>query len=511
MPQINVGKILTLLKEHNLLVTSDLSVNLGADFTQVTYDSRQVTEQTLFFCKGNFKVEFLESAQAKGAQAYVSEQRYETNLPAIIVTNIQQAMAVLGAAFYDFPQNKLNIIAYTGTKGKTTAAYFTNSIMQQRFTGQTALFSTINTVVGNKMDDTFKSSLTTPESLDLFKNMDRAVNNEMQQLVMEVSSQAYKKDRVYNLKYDIGVFLNISPDHLGKNEHPTFADYLHCKEQLLVNSKVCVINAETQHLRDVYGAAKATSQPEDIYLFARKGAEITDNIPVDVEFEAISDTLTDNVISVSAVSEKAKQLNLTGQYELSLPGDFNEVDATAAIITSALSGLSQDDIRMGLQSTVVPGRMETYETNNHGTVYVDYAHNYASFHSLLGYLKSQAPNGRIIVVTGSTGDKGEDRRYGIGKAIGESADVALLTVDDPGTEDPAEIARTIADNIQNTAVKHEYVADRKTAVEQAIEMSTPDDLVVIAGKGHDPYQKINNQDVPYESDSVIVKQFVKGM
>lgn len=511
MPQINVGKIFTLLKEHDLLVTSDLSSDSELNFSQVTYDSRQVTEQTLFFCKGNFKAEFLISAKANGAQAYVSKQRYDIDLPVIVVTDIQRAMAVLGAAFYDFPQNRLNIIAYTGTKGKTTAAYFTNSIMQQQFTGKTALFSTINTVVGNGADDTFKSSLTTPESLDLFKNMDRAVNNEMQQLVMEVSSQAYKKSRVYNLKYDIGVFLNISPDHLGKNEHPTFADYLHCKEQLLVNSKICVINAETQYLRDVYGAAKATSQPEDIYLFARKGATIEDNVSVDVEFEAVSDTLTNNVIAVSAVSEKAKQLNLAGQYELSLPGDFNEVDAVAAIITSTLSGLSQEDIRMGLQSTVVPGRMETYPTTDHGTVYVDYAHNYASFHSLLGYLKSQTPDGKIIVVTGSTGDKGEDRRYGIGKAIGESADVALLTVDDPGTEDPAQIAKIIADNIQNDKVQNEYVADRKTAIERAIEMSTPADLVVIAGKGHDPYQKINNQDIPYESDSVIVKQFVKGM
>lgn len=511
MPQINVGKILTLLKEHDLLVADDLNDDLDTKYEQITYDSRQVTDKTLFFCKGNFKAEFLVSARDNGAGAYVSEKRYDIDLPAIIVKNIQKAMAVLGAAFYDFPQNKLNIIAYTGTKGKTTAAYFTNSVMQQRFTDQTALFSTINTVVGNGEKDSFKSSLTTPESLDLFHNMARAVNNDMRQLIMEVSSQAYKKDRVYNLKYDIGVFLNISPDHIGKNEHPTFEDYLHCKEQLLVNSKICVINAETQRLRDVYGAAKATSQPEDIYLFARKGAKIIDDLPVDVEFEALSDTLTDNVISVVAVSDKAKKLNLDGKYELSLPGDFNEVDATAAIITTALSGLSRDDIRKGLQSTVVPGRMETYETNNHGTVYVDYAHNYASFHSLLGYLKSQAPNGKIIVVTGSTGDKGQDRRYGIGKAIGESADIALLTVDDPGTEDPEQIAKTIADNIQNEHVQSEYVADRKTAVQRAIEISTPDDLVVIAGKGHDPYQKINNRDVPYESDSVIVKQFVKGM
>ena len=134
---------------------------------------------------------------------------------ALIVTNVQKAMAVLSAAFYDYPQDDLFIVAYTGTKGKTTASYFTQSILQDATNKKTALFSTIDRVLGPKPEDRFKSDLTTPESLDLFHDMRQAVENGMTHLVMEVSSQAYKKNRVYGLTFDVGFFLNISPDHVG--------------------------------------------------------------------------------------------------------------------------------------------------------------------------------------------------------------------------------------------------------------------------------------------------------
>ncbi|HBF74039.1 MAG TPA: UDP-N-acetylmuramoyl-L-alanyl-D-glutamate--2,6-diaminopimelate ligase, partial [Lactobacillus sp.] len=181
--------------------------------------------------------------------------------------------------------------------------------------------------VGNAPEDRFKSDLTTPESLDLFHDMRHAVDNGMTHLVMEVSSQAYKKNRVYGLKYNVGIFLNISPDHIGENEHPTFADYLHCKEQLLVNAETCVINAETAHLADVYYAAKTTTQPENIYLYAREGAKLEMPLDLDVTFKNTSETLHQSKFQVTAVSEKAKQLAIDGSYELHVPGDFNESNA----------------------------------------------------------------------------------------------------------------------------------------------------------------------------------------
>lgn len=137
--------------------------------------------------------------------------------------------------------------------------------------------------------------------------MRRAVDNGMTHLVMEVSSQAYKKNRVFGLKFDVGLFLNISPDHIGPNEHPTFADYLHCKEQLLVNSRTCIINAETDYLDDVYYTAKATSQPNNVYLYSRNGFTNSMNLPVDCQFSSISDDLNSNIIKVLSVSDKCKK------------------------------------------------------------------------------------------------------------------------------------------------------------------------------------------------------------
>ncbi|MFD1125423.1 UDP-N-acetylmuramoyl-L-alanyl-D-glutamate--2,6-diaminopimelate ligase [Lentilactobacillus raoultii] len=511
LAQITVDEVLMLLKEHDLLIKSQFS-SLDQSFNSIAYNSKAVSNDCLFFCKGNFHEAYLADAKQRGAKGYVSEKPYDNiAIPGIIVKNIQKAMSLLSAAFFGFPQNDLPTIAYTGTKGKTTSAYFTKSILDHVYNRKVALFSTINTVLGPHSGDVIKSSLTTPESLDLFTNMTKALQKGMTHLVMEVSSQAYKKQRVYNLHYDVGVFLNISPDHIGRNEHPTFADYLHCKEQLLVNAKRCVINADSDHMVDVYYTAKATSQPEDIFVYHRKGSTQNAQLPKDIEYESLADSLSENKIKITSISDKAKQLGIDGTYEISLPGDYNEGNAVAAAITSAMMGAKPAEIADGLAHTRVPGRMEIYPTQSHGTIYVDYAHNYGSLHSVLTFLKKQSPTGRVIVITGSTGDKGIDRRKGLGKAINESANIAYLTTDDPATEDPKVIADEIAAHIDSKRVKTTYIANRQAAIEQAVTHSQQGDMVVVAGKGHDAFQKINGKNVPYPGDATIVANLVKGL
>ncbi|MDO4903075.1 MAG: UDP-N-acetylmuramoyl-L-alanyl-D-glutamate--2,6-diaminopimelate ligase [Limosilactobacillus sp.] len=510
--ELHVTPALTLLREHHLL---DHTNNL-TDFTatSVSYDSRKVEEGTLFFCKGNFMPKYLAMAKEKGAVAYVSEQEYAEggDLPAIIVRDEQKAMALLGAAFYGFPQYDLKIIGITGTKGKTTTAYFADHILEHATNNHVALFSTLDRVLGNGPADRFKSDLTTPESLDLFHDMRKAVDNGMTHLVMEVSSQAYKKNRTYGLKYDIGIFLNISPDHIGRNEHPTFADYLHCKEQLLVNSKTCIINAEDPHLIDVYYAAKATSQPDGIYLFARNGADVQLPTGAEIDFEYSNDLedLHESEFELTAVSEKAKKLQLDHRYTTSVPGDYNEGNAVAAIISSALVGASAEDALQTLDNVHIRGRMEMQKSTQHGTIYIDYAHNYASLKRLLSFLKRQTTAGKVTVVLGATGDKGISRREGFGKALSEERpDRVILTTDDPGFEDPQIIAREINSHIEPGSVSQiDYIMDREEAIKSAIKDSGRDDIVVLAGKGEDPYQKIKGVDTPYATDSKIAADYV---
>ncbi|QZN93017.1 UDP-N-acetylmuramoyl-L-alanyl-D-glutamate--2,6-diaminopimelate ligase [Limosilactobacillus panis] len=511
--ELHVTPALTLLREHHLLEHISNLTDFTA--TNVSYDSRKVTPGTLFFCKGNFLPKYLTMAKEKGAIAYVAEQEYPEGgqLPAIIVNDEQKAMALLGAAFYGYPQNDLQIIAITGTKGKTTTAYFADHILAHATKDHVALFSTLDRVLGNQPGDRFKSDLTTPESLDLFHDMRAAVNNGMTHLVMEVSSQAYKKNRTYGLHFDVGIFLNITPDHIGRNEHPTFADYLHCKEQLLVNSNVCLINAETDHLADVYYAAKTTTQPENIYLFARHGADVDlpEGAVIDFEYRNDLEDLHESEFELRACSKKGQRFALNERYTTSVPGDYNEGNAVAAIISTVLVGAKADDALATLDHVHIKGRMEMQKTQRHGTIYIDYAHNYASLKRLLAFLKRQTDAGKVTVVLGATGDKGISRRKGFGKALSEEhPDRIILTTDDPGFEDPMNIAREINSHIEHSQVgKVQYEMDRATAIKKAIDNSGNDDIVVLAGKGEDPYQKIKGVNTPYATDSKIAADYVR--
>ena len=246
---ITLTQILKILKEddnfHEVIVAGEYYYNWDKEITfdNLAYDSRKVNDKTLFFAKGlNFKREFLLDL---AAPFYISELDYEVDIPAIIVTDVKRAMSLVAQAFYDYPQDKLKILALTGTKGKTTTAYFAKFILDEMNGGKTALLSTAQTTLDGHTF--FKSELTTPESLDLLAMMAQAVENQMTHLVMEVSSQAYKTGRVYGLTFDVGAFLNISPDHIGPVEHPTLEDYFNCKRQLVRNSRYFVANAEMTH------------------------------------------------------------------------------------------------------------------------------------------------------------------------------------------------------------------------------------------------------------------------
>ncbi|WP_252898659.1 UDP-N-acetylmuramoyl-L-alanyl-D-glutamate--2,6-diaminopimelate ligase [Secundilactobacillus odoratitofui] len=509
---LDMTQVVTLLDEHHLL-TEVTTLNDRQTFSNVTYNSKTVKPGALFFCKGNFKPDYLASAKAAGATAYVSERAYDEGdgMTRIIVNNIQKAMSLLGAAFMTIL--KTTYLSLRLLVPRARRPHRTLPMASSRFTRMTGLhfFSTIDRIVGNAPEDRFKSDLTTPESLDLFRDMRRAVDNGMSHLVMEVSSQAYKKNRVYGLTYDVGIFLNITPDHIGENEHPTFADYLYCKSQLLVNAKTCIINAETDHLAEVYQTAKSTTEPDHIYLYAREGAQLSENVPLDVTFKNVNETLHQSDFEVTGLSEKGKQLQVNGAYELHVPGDYNESNAVSAIMASALAGASSTDAVQALTDVHVPGRMEMVTSADHGTIYIDYAHNYASLKALLSFLRTQTDAGRVIVVLGSTGNKGVSRRQGFGQALSEEADVAILTTDDPGFEDPKKIAEEIDAHIDHQSVQVQYVMNRAEAIQTAIKMSHQDDIVVLAGKGEDNYQKVNGVNTPYATDVTIAKNAVEEL
>lgn len=496
---LTLTQIQQILEKENLLrefITPTrwtLSAPFDKTFHKISYDSRAVDPDTLFFCKGNnFKQSYLEQALSVGLTCYIAEQPYDVPAElAIIVTDIRKALAVLSMAFYDYPQEKLKLIGITGTKGKTTVAYFTKKILDISTNKKTALLSTLNTTLDGVTF--FKSELTTPESLDLYRMMAEAAANGMTHLVMEVSSQAYKVARVYGLTFDVGIFLNISPDHIGPIEHPTFEDYFYCKRQLMANSRQIILQHEIDH----FDLLLEMAEKEQIPFLTYGGEE------ADYQVKPLEHPLS------FALTSSNDRLALNGDYEILLAGDFNKENAAAALIASALVGADQQAGRQGLAEALVPGRMNLLLKSNGAHIYVDYAHNYLSMKSLLAFAKEQHPEGELLVITGSTGNKAESRREGLGQAIGEFADVALLTSDDPNFEDPKKIADEIQQAIQNDHVQVRFEIDRKTAIQQAIQNAGPKDAIILAGKGTDKYMTVNGEHLPYEGDYYLAEEFIK--
>lgn len=512
---ISLNTCILILKEHHLLKSSAVQDAVPTKMNYISYDSRDIKTNTLFFCKGKgFRPTYLSMAKDSGATCYVAEQPYPEGkgMHALVVRDVTKAMALLSAAFYRFPQDDLYVVAFTGTKGKTTSAYFLKGMLDQINGGRTALFSSVDDIVGPKPEDKFKSSLTTPESLDLFRDMRTAVDNGMTHLVMEVSSQAYKKNRVFGLTYDLGFFLNITPDHIGPNEHPNFADYLHCKLQLMVNSRKCIINAMSDHFDEIYAAATTTTNPDSIYLFARNDFE-NPNLkqPIDFRFQSVETDMKETEFKLFCASEKAKKLPIAGDYTLQMIGDFNEMNGTAAIIGAGLAGESYAECAKGIRHVTIPGRMETLPSKNHGTVIVDYAHNKASMIALMSFMQCEFNNPKIIVVVGAPGDKGVSRRPGFSESLTAYANKAFLTTDDPGFEDPMDIAQEIDAGIDHEKVDVTIELDREKAIHDAIAMSNKDDIVLICGKGADPFQKIRGVDTPYPTDIKVAESVINEL
>ncbi|WP_423214058.1 UDP-N-acetylmuramoyl-L-alanyl-D-glutamate--L-lysine ligase [Streptococcus equinus] len=481
---ITLEKTLDILKkDHNfreIIFHNHYSLDWeeNPSFSKISFDSRDVDSSTLFFAKGaTFKKEYLEQAIQLGLPFYVSQVDYELDIPAIIVTDIKKAMSLIAMEFYGHPEEKLKIIAFTGTKGKTTAAYFTYNILKQSH--KPAMFSTMNTTLDGKTF--FKSKLTTPESLDLFKMMATAVDNGMTHLIMEVSSQAYLVDRVYGLTFDVGAFLNISPDHIGPIEHPTFEDYFYHKRLLMANSKAVVVNAGMDHFKVV--AQQVVDKPHDFYGC---GSENTIENGRAFDFDVTG--------------------KLAGHYDIQLIGSFNQENAVAAGLACLRLGTSLEDIKKGISETSVPGRMEVVTQANGAKVFVDYAHNGDSLEKLLSVVEEHQ-EGQLYLILGATGNKGESRRADFARVINAHQNLnVILTADDPNYEDPQAIAEEIASQVTRSL---DIQVDREKAIAKAMRLTkNENDAVIIAGKGADAYQIVNGERTAYAGDLNIAKKYL---
>ena len=487
------------LKKENLLIEENISKELNEiEIENVTYDSRKVKENTLFLCKGSkFKIEYLENSLNSGAIAYVSEEQYKLkDKPYIIVSNIRRAIAVLLKLYNNNPQNEINMIGITGTKGKSTTSYYIKYIfddyMKDLNKNEIAIISSIETYDGKSREE---SSMTTPEPEKLFMHIKNAVELNIDNLVMEVSSQALKDERVYGIMYKYGIFLNICEDHISNIEHNNYEEYLECKLKLFEQTENAVVNLNTADLDKVLEVAKKCKK---IITFGN--TENADVYGYNIRKEGMN--------TVFNVRTK----NFDEEILLTMPGLFNVENALAAIAVATEMGVPYENIYNGLKKAKASGRMEVYsDKSQEVVVIVDYAHNKLSFEKLYESTIKEYPKREIITVFGCPGNHAQNRRKDLGELSGKYSKMNYLTMEDPRNEDPEEICKEISTYIEKENGKYKIITDRGEAIKKAIFDAKPNSVILITGKGNETTQYIKGKHVECLTDVQYAKKYLKDL
>jgi len=476
-------EIISLLENRGFLVSFDES-NLDIDY--ISYNSKDIKASTILFCKGiNFKKEYLEEAIKKGATCYVSAVNYDVNIPCIIVNDVMKSLAVISHEFYK-DDKKICLIGVTGTKGKTTTVSFINNMLNQYSEKETAYMGTIDFYTGLRRE---KSHNTTPESLDITKNIAEAKSCNIDFMTMEVSSQAHKAARIFDMNFNYGVWVNIAPDHISPLEHKDYDDYFNSKLGFLKQCQKIILFKHTDRYEEII---KELSDKEII----------TYGLTNDCTYYIKELKREDNITSFTVVHDETSEI-----FQISISGSFNALNALAAIIIGKDLNISSEKINLGLLKTNVEGRMNVF-FGEKCPIIVDYAHNKLSGEALLQSITEEYPGKKIRLVFGSCGDRAYNRRKELGELAGEYASYCYLTADDPQTKTVFDICQDIIPYIEKENKPYKIIEDREVAVRLAISEATSNDIVVIIGKGDETYQIINHVFTPYMGDTNIVKEIV---
>jgi UDP-N-acetylmuramoyl-L-alanyl-D-glutamate--2,6-diaminopimelate ligase len=471
--------------------------NLDTEVEQLTSDSRKVQENTAFVCIVGAVSDghaYIGDVVEKKASVIVVQSGADTvNIPesvtVISTENTRLALALMSAAFFDYPATKLTTIGITGTKGKTTTTYMIKNVLEACGI-KTGLIGTIETIIG----DTRKNACnTTPESYEIHESFNKMVEAGCKAVVMEVSSQGLKLDRTAGIMFDIGVFTNLEPDHIGPNEHESFEEYLECKAKLFSQCRTGIVNADDEHT-----------------------AEVVKNATCALETYGMSENADIRACDVKLKHERG-QIGLTYRCEgkinldvaLNLPGKFSVYNSLCAIAVTRHFNVDTEVLKKVLSEVKVKGRIELVKVSDEFTLMIDYAHNAMALESILTTLKEYNPH-RLVCLFGCGGNRSKDRRFEMGEVSGRLADLTIITSDNPRFEEPEAIIEDIKTGISRTNGKHVDITDRKEAIKYAIEHGEPGDIIVLAGKGHEDYQEIKGKKYPMD-ERVLIKEVLEEL
>ena len=454
------------------------------EIKDICNDNRKISEGSLFICiKGaNFDGHnFAADAAEKKAGAIVVEADVELpdscEIPVVRVKDTRYAMAFIAAQYYGNPASKLKTIGITGTKGKTTTTYLIRSMLENAG-HKVGLIGTIEVIIG---DEHIHAENTTPESITLQEYMAKMVEAGCDSVVMEVSSQGLMLHRSQGFTFDLGIFTNIEPDHIGPNEHKDFEDYMHCKGLLFKQCKVGICNGDDIHTDDIL---QGHTCEVETYGF---------NSNVDIR--AINLAYIRKPGNLGVFFDTEGLINMHA--EITNPGKFSVYNALCAIAVARHFDCTPEEIAAALKGAKVKGRIEMVKVSDEFTMMIDYAHNAMALKSLLTTLRDYRPN-RLICLFGCGGNRSKLRRFEMGEVSGKYADFTIITSDNPRFEEPMDIINDIETGMKKTDGKYIKIEDRKEAIRYAIEHGEQGDIIVLAGKGHEDYQEIKG--VKYHMD-----------
>lgn len=455
----------------------DIHGSKAIEITGISNHSQRVSPGNLFIAKrgqitdGNL---YTPAAVASGAVAIVTDL-YDPSLKGItqlVCSNVKEIEALIAARYFDDPCEELLMIGVTGTKGKTTTTYLIRHLFESL--GQrTGLIGTVEYIVG---DHQYPASHTTPDNLTNQKMLREMVQKQCRNAVMEVSSHALDQERLKTIDFDVGVFTNLSPDHL--DYHGTMENYIGAKRKLFKKCRKAVYNGDSKHWKQVLEGCRA-----DLFSYA-------------IEQEA---DLTAKDITMTSLGSEFTMIHKGNHVRCRSPlvGLYNISNALAAAASLIVSGFPIEAIASSLESfPQVPGRLQRVENDLGRKIYVDYAHSGESLEAVLKGLH-EFKTAKIITVFGSGGDRDPARRPSMARAAEKYSDISIVTSDNPRTEDPSKIIDDILggfSSLDNVIVE----SDRREAIKRAVDLASNDDLVLIAGKGHEKFQIIMNQMVEFD-------------
>ncbi len=482
------------LKELIKNAGTDISVpKVDCDISAICYDSRKAVPGALFVCLRGALTDghkYARSAYERGCRCFVCE-REPDGLPedAVLLfsSDSRSALGLLAAEFFGHPERKMRLVGITGTKGKTTTALMIKSILD-------ACGLTTGYIGSNGVDFAgfhFDTVNTTPEGCDIYEYFARMVRCGVNTAVLEVSSQALYMNRVRGMIFDLCIFTNFSRDHIGGAEHPDMEHYKACKLKLFSEHLrgIALINADDPASSDFAEAAKRAGNEVRYFSVGKKTDYSASNIEYIRDGQGLGSSFTLNA--------KGERVSVTQHF----PGDFSVSNATAAAAVCDAFGVSLYRVAEEFPSVSIKGRFETLRVGGIDFV-IDYAHNGKSMRSVLEVLRSYEP-GRLICLYGSVGGRTQMRRAELGAVASELADLSILTADNPDCEPVENIIADIAAEYKDP---QSYVAipDRKAAIEYAVSVARPGDIVLLAGKGHENYQLIAGRHEPFCERDIIL-------